>query len=299
MASYFSRPTGENGLSVSVISAPPGFNTAIVGLGGFSSTASAGAIEVTYRAARYTVNGTRYIATAVEMQVACNSPMSDWESYVSASRNSVPAINPNTATATARLRVTAVVVVVEEPAELPEDAESWDDVPLWHVTTASSPVAGGTTSGDGYYYEGTSCTISATPASGYEFVCWTGGISASTSTYTFTVDSDVSCTANFQVVEDTYIVTTAANPVAGGTTTGDGQYASGSTCTVTAQPAQGYEFVRWELSTGDPSRSRNYSFTVTQDTTATAYFRQYTNLLLHGSSNTLLHGSSGTLLHDA
>lgn len=98
---------------------------------------------------------------------------------------------------------------------------------------------------------------------------------------------------------DNYTVTTAANPGAGGTTTGDGQYAYGSTCILSATPANGYEFVRWVLSTGATPTSRDYSFTVTQDTTATAYFRQYTNLLLHGSSNTLLHGSSGTLLHDS
>lgn len=298
MANYFSRPTGEYGLSVSVISAPVGFNTAAVGLGAFSSTASAGAIDVTYRATRYTQNGTRYIATAVEMQVACSSPMADWESHVSTTRNSVHADNPNTATATARLRVTAVVVVVEEPAELPEDAESWDDVPLWHVTTASSPVAGGTTSGDGYYYEGTSCTISATPASGYEFVNWTGGISATTSTYTFSVHSDISCTANFQVAVTNYPVTTVSSPIAGGTTTGDGQYASGSTCTVTATPANGYAFVRWVLSTGDQSTSMSYSFEVTQNITATAYFRQYTYMPLHGASGTILHGSSGSILYD-
>lgn len=96
-----------------------------------------------------------------------------------------------------------------------------------------------------------------------------------------------------------YTVTTAASPVAGGTTTGDGQYAYGSTCILSATPANGYEFVRWVLSTGATPTSRDYSFPVTQDTTATAYFRQYTNMLLHGSSNTLLHGSSGTLLHDA
>lgn len=95
-----------------------------------------------------------------------------------------------------------------------------------------------------------------------------------------------------------YTVTTEASPVAGGTTTGDGQYSSGSTCTVTATPANGYEFVRWELSTGPTSDDASLSFTVTQNTTATAYFRQYTGLPLYGSSGTILHGSSGTVLYD-
>lgn len=95
-----------------------------------------------------------------------------------------------------------------------------------------------------------------------------------------------------------YVVVTASNPSAGGTTTGGGTYASGATCTVIATLANGYAFVRWVLSTGDTSTSRSYSFQVTQDTTATAYFRQYTHMPLHGSSGTILHGSSGSILYD-
>lgn len=113
----------------------------------------------------------------------------------------------------------------------------------------------------------------------------------------------VRCVANWTITSEQepqyYTVTTEASPIAGGTTTGDGQYASGSTCTVTATPANGYEFVRWELSTGLTSKNASFPFTVTQNTTATAYFRQYTGLPLYGSSGTILYGSSGTILCDA
>ena len=67
---------------------------------------------------------------------------------------------------------------------------------------------------------------------------------------------------------------------------------------MTATPANGYAFVRWVLSTGGTSTSSSYSFIVTQDTTAMAYFRQYTYMPLYGSSGTILHGSSGSILYD-
>jgi len=97
----------------------------------------------------------------------------------------------------------------------------------------------------------------------------------------------------------TYTVTVQADPANSGTVTGGGSYQAGASCTITAAAETGYEFVRWVLSTGATSTSQSYSFTVTQNTTATAYFRQYTGLPLYGSSGTILYGSSGTILCDA
>ncbi len=51
----------------------------------------------------------------------------------------------------------------------------------YSISTSSSPSAGGTTSGGGTYSPGASATVTATPASGYQFLNWTeGGIAVST-----------------------------------------------------------------------------------------------------------------------
>lgn len=97
----------------------------------------------------------------------------------------------------------------------------------------------------------------------------------------------------------TYTVAIVADPVAGGTVTGGGQYQSGATCTIEATAEDDYYFVKWTSSDGEVTTDNPHPFTVTKNITWTAKFHLCTNLLLHDSSGTLLHGSSGSLLHDA
>ena len=92
----------------------------------------------------------------------------------------------------------------------------------------------------------------------------------------------------------TYTVAVVADPVAGGTVTGGGQYQSGATCTIEATAEDDYYFVKWTSSDGEVTTDNP-----PKNITWTAKFHLCTNLLLHGSSGTLLHGSSGTLLHDS
>jgi formylglycine-generating enzyme len=71
--------------------------------------------------------------------------------------------------------------------------------PTYAIVTSASPVAGGTTSGDGTYSAGTTVNVVATPNSGYSFVNWTEGGNpvSSSASYLFTITANRTLTANF------------------------------------------------------------------------------------------------------
>ena len=71
------------------------------------------------------------------------------------------------------------------------------------ITTSSLPQAGGSTSGGGIYNQGASVTVSAVPASGYNFTAWLeGGSPVSTSAnYTFTINANRNLVAQFTATQ--------------------------------------------------------------------------------------------------
>ena len=75
--------------------------------------------------------------------------------------------------------------------------------PSYTVSLSANPIASGNFSGAGYFQSGTTVDISAYANFGYKFVNWTGGISASTSTYSFLLFENKSITANFRPCFDT------------------------------------------------------------------------------------------------
>lgn len=73
--------------------------------------------------------------------------------------------------------------------------------PTTYTVSTSVTKGRGTTSGDGTYEKGKSCTISATPQSGWEFRKWTDkttNATIKTNPYTFTVDRDYSFECEFR-----------------------------------------------------------------------------------------------------
>ena len=151
---------------------------------------------------------------------------------------------------------------------------------LYTITTSPSPPAAGTTSGDGQFAAGVSCTVVATAMQGWRFVRWTeNGTEVSTNAnYTFRVASSRGLVAVFeQNGSDEYEITTAPSPAEGGTTSGDGTYAAGASCTVVATAADGWEFVRWSEEGKEVSTAERYSFTATADRDLVAEFvREFT-----------------------
>ncbi|MEN9676383.1 MAG: hypothetical protein RIS76_2279, partial [Verrucomicrobiota bacterium] len=145
--------------------------------------------------------------------------------------------------------------------------------PVTHsVSTFASPVAGGSTAGDGEYENGTMATVLATANPGYSFLNWTAGgveVSASAS-YSFTVSANQSLIAHF--TQSTFSVTTSASPIAGGTTSGGGTFNSGSDVTVIATPNAGYAFVNWTEGGAVVSALASYTSPITANRLLVANF---------------------------
>lgn len=142
------------------------------------------------------------------------------------------------------------------------------------VTLTSSPVAGGTNTGSGPYNPGSFVTVVATPNAGYAFVNWTeNGNPVSTSTsYSFTITSNRTLVANYSTVAPgQFAVAVSANPAIGGTVTGSGSFASGTSVTVTATPNVGYTFTNWTEG-GIQSTSANYTFNIAGNRNLVANF---------------------------
>ena len=140
------------------------------------------------------------------------------------------------------------------------------------IAVSANPTNGGTVTGGGTYQQGQSCTVNATPATGYTFVRWTeNGTQVSTNaSYSFTVTSNRTLVAQFQA--QTYTITATADPTNGGTVTGGGTFTYGQSCTLTANPASDYTFINWTKNGQQVSTTANYTFTVNSSGAYVAHF---------------------------
>lgn len=143
---------------------------------------------------------------------------------------------------------------------------------VYSVVTMASPAEGGKTSGDGIYTKGTSVTVKAENNPGYKFVGWYEGETevSKDKSYNFTVHADRTLTAKFELID--YTVVTIADPENGGTTTGDGTYAAGTSVTVKAVASDDYRFDGWYENGVKVSVAEEYTLDVIGDYTLTAKF---------------------------
>ena len=151
-------------------------------------------------------------------------------------------------------------------------------IKTYAITATADPSAGGTVNGAGTYNYGTTCTLTATPAAGYQFSKWTkGGVEVSTdATYSFTVTEGVEGAYVAHFTSQPYTITATANPAAGGTVNVAGPLTYGTTCTLTATPAEHYSFVNWTLGGEVVSTTAEYAFTVTGNAAYVANFEPAT-----------------------
>ena len=144
------------------------------------------------------------------------------------------------------------------------------------ITANATPTAGGTVTGGGTYYSGQSCTLNATPNTGYTFTNWKKGntIVSTNASYTFDVTESATYTATFTAIPQ-YTVTVSADPTAGGSVSGGGTFYENTSCTLTATPNTGYTFTNWKKGNTVVSSNANYTFTLTSST-AGAYIATFT-----------------------
>lgn len=153
---------------------------------------------------------------------------------------------------------------------------------LYQLTVAVSPSNAGTVArapDQAQYDPGTVVTLTATPAAGYVFTRWAGDVSGTANPAAVTMSANRTVSAVFTSTTPRFALNVAISPSTGGTvarTPDLGEYEPGTVVTLTATPAAGYAFTRWE---GDASGAANPT-TVTMDAarsvvavfTPTAYY---------------------------
>ncbi len=159
------------------------------------------------------------------------------------------------------------------------------EIDNYWLSVSSNNSTWGTVSGAGTYLNGTTATITATPAVGYKFVKWNDG--NTDNPRTITVTEDVRYTAFFEI--DDYTLLVVSDNIGWGTVTGSGDYTKDTEATITAIPADGYRFTHWN----DGNTENPRIVQVTQDTTFTAYFATvFTDIQLKQTQLTLEVGDS-------
>ena len=145
----------------------------------------------------------------------------------------------------------------------------------YQINASADPMDGGSVTGSGTYNHGEIVTLTATPSNGYHFVNWTkdGNQVSTDPIHTFTATETADFVAHFEYTIVTYEVTTESDPIAGGTTTGDGTYNQGDYCTVTATANDGYTFVNWTKNGNEVSTNVVFQFVVDEDTHLVAHFQ--------------------------
>ena len=137
----------------------------------------------------------------------------------------------------------------------------------YEITTECEPVEGGTVSGAGTYYYGTTATLTATPNENYTFLCWSDGIASNPRTVTVTGNANYKAMFHLNGTPE-YTITVVSNNPTWGTVTGGGTYPQGSIAEISATPNEGAVFTGWDDGNTDNPRS----IVVTQDMEFMAIF---------------------------
>lgn len=143
---------------------------------------------------------------------------------------------------------------------------------IFNVTVDMNPEAAGFATGAGYYDINSTCTISAIPNPGYDFINITEDetVVSTDPTFSFTVTDDRHFTANFII--QSFDVNLSANQQIGGTVSGGGHFDYGTEITVIATPDANYSFINWTENDSVVCTTPEYCFEVHSDRNLVATF---------------------------
>ncbi len=167
----------------------------------------------------------------------------------------------------------AITFTVDGPAHYVAQFE----LNSYDITAQADPTEGGSVSGAGTYNHFETCTLTATPAIGYHFVNWTNDANinvGSSNVISFEVTGPANFIAHFEL--NSYVINVEAYPSYGGTANGGGTFVHGSSCTLTANPAEQFNFLNWSKDGVLVSTEQTYTFTVTEGGTYVANFERIT-----------------------
>jgi uncharacterized repeat protein (TIGR02543 family) len=142
------------------------------------------------------------------------------------------------------------------------------------LTLTANTVGSGTVSFNppgGSYNAGTVVTLTAAPASGWEFIGWSGDLSGSTNPASITMNGNKTVTATFnQLPPPQYTLT--VNTVGSGSVALNppgGVYNENTVVTLTATPAAGYQFSGWSGNLSGTTNPATITINANKNVTAT------------------------------
>lgn len=144
-------------------------------------------------------------------------------------------------------------------------AQFTQQVQQYTITTNVTPSGSGVVTGGGTYTYGQTATLTVMANQHYHFVRWQDGNTQNPRQ--ITVTGDATYTAFIAI--DQHEITTGVTPENSGTVTGGGMHNYGSYATLTATPAPGYIFQKWQE---DDNTQNPRQIHVTGDASYTAKF---------------------------
>lgn len=153
------------------------------------------------------------------------------------------------------------------------------DTPKVQLTlnSVNGTVATNPSSADNSYELDAQITLTATPATGYEFEKWEGAVTGTNNPATITMNSTKTVSAVFKEKRNLLTITNTNGTVSTNPQSNDNRYGQNTQVSLTATPINGYEFEKWE---GDITGTENpTTIIMNSEKSVIAVFKQKQHLL--------------------